>query len=215
MHDATSPPPGLRLAVAPGVASAQLSALLARQRAEEPGVILSFHEVAGDALLEGLHEGRYDVGVSSQGGSDPALITHPLWTENMAVAMPPQFRLIDQEMLTITDLQDYPIYRWQAETCSLLDEMLASLMPTDQKIIQRVTSFEMMALWVAAGYGIGVSARSCIERAHGWGIAMRPLAEGPYEIVTYLQRPHAQADSVSERFERRALQVTGADGTTQ
>ena len=44
---------------------------------------------------------------------------------------------------------------------------------------------------------------------------MRPLAEGPYEIVTYLQRPHAQADSVSERFERRALQVTGADATTQ
>ena len=118
-------------------------------------------------------------------------------------------------MFTITDLQDYPIYRWQAETCSLLDEMLASLMPTAQKIIQRVTSFEMMALWVAAGYGIGVSARSCIERAHGWGIAMRPLAEGPYEIVTYLQRPHAQADSVSERFERRALQVTGADATTQ
>ena len=178
MHDATSPSPRLRLAVAPGVASAQLSALLARQRAEEPGVILSFHEVAGDALLEGLHEGRYDVGVSSQGGSD---------------------------------LQDYPIYRWQAETCSLLDEMLASLMPTAQKIIQRVTSFEMMALWVAAGYGIGVSARSRIERALGWGIAMRPPAEGPYEIVTYLQRPHAQADSVSERFERRALQIARAD----
>jgi len=165
MHDATSPPPGLRLAVAPGVASAQLSALLARQRAEEPGVILSFHEVAGDALLEGLHEGRYDVGVSSQGGSDPALITHPLWTENMAVAMPPQFRLIDQEMLTITDLQDYPIYRWQAETCSLLDEMLASLMPTDQKIIQRVTSFEMMALWVSAGYGVGLSAQSARRKS--------------------------------------------------
>jgi hypothetical protein len=29
---------------------------------------------------------------------------------------------------------------------------------------------------------------------------MRPLADGPYEIVTYLQRPHAQADSVAERF---------------
>ena len=25
---------------------------------------------------------------------------------------------------------------------------------------------------------------------------MRPLSDGPYEIVTYLQRPHAQADSV-------------------
>lgn len=69
----------------------------------------------------------------------------------------------------------------------------------------------MMALWVAAGYGIGVSAQSCIERTHGWGITMRPLADGPYEIETYLQRPHAQADSPSERFERRALQVAMHD----
>lgn len=213
MHDATSPHPRLRLAVAPGVPSSQLSALLARQRAEEPGVTLTFFEVAGDALLEGLLEGRYDVGMSLQGHSDPALKTQPLWTETMAVAMPPRFRLFDQAKLTIAHLQDYPVYRWQAEVCPPLDERLASLMPTDQENIQRVTSFEMLALWVAAGYGVGVSARSRIERAHGWGITVRPLADGPYEIVTYLQRPHAQADSVSERFERRAMQVTGADAT--
>jgi hypothetical protein len=28
-------------------------------------------------------------------------------------------------------------------------------MPLDQENIQRVASFEMMALWVAAGYGVG------------------------------------------------------------
>lgn len=39
---------------------------------------------------------------------------------------------------------------------------------------------------------------------------MRPLSDGPYEIVTYLQRPHAQADSVFERFERRAMEVARA-----
>lgn len=39
---------------------------------------------------------------------------------------------------------------------------------------------------------------------------MRPLADGPYEIVTYLQRPHAQADSAAKRFERRALQIAEA-----
>jgi len=133
--------------------------------------------------------------------------------ETLAVAIPPRFRLLDQARLTLTDLQDYPVYRWQAEACPLLDERLASLMPVGQESNRRVTSFEMMALWVAAGYGVGVSARSRIERAHGWGITVRPLADGPYEIVTYLQRPQGQADSVSERFERRALQVIGAGVT--
>lgn len=207
MYDATSPSPRLRLAVAPGVPSSQLSALLGRQRAEEPDVTVKFFEVAGDALLEGLREGRYDVGVSLQGSSDPGLKTQPLWTENMAVAMPRRFPLLDQAKLTIVDLQDYPVYRWQAEACSLLDKRLVSLMQVDQKNILQVTSFEIMALWVAAGYGLGIAAQSRIEHAHGWGISMRPLADGPYEIGTYLQRPYGQNNSVSERFERRALQI--------
>lgn len=213
MHDATGPSSCLRLAVAPGIASPQFSALLARQRVEEPDVTITFSEVAGEIQLEGLLRGRYDVGMSLQAHNDPALKTLPLWTEPMAVAMPPRFRLSDQAKLTIADLQDYAIYRWQAEACTLLDERLASLTPADQANIQQATSFEMLALWVAAGYGVGVSARSRIERAHRWGISMRPLSDGPYEIVTYLQRPDAQADSVSQRFERRALQVTGADAT--
>ncbi|MCB5206825.1 hypothetical protein [Methylovorus mays] len=68
-------------------------------------------------------------------------------------------RIFDQAKLTIPDLQEYPFYRcWQAEICPPLVENLSYLMPEDQENIQRVTSFEMMAPWVAAGYGVGVSA---------------------------------------------------------
>ncbi|MDY0071649.1 MAG: substrate-binding domain-containing protein [Thauera sp.] len=211
MHNATSHFSRLRLAIGPGVPSSQLSKLLVLQRAEEPDVILTFFEVTGDVLLKGLLEGRYDVGMSLQGHSDPALKTQPMWTQTMAVAMAPRFRLFDQAKLTIADLRDYPVYRWHSEACPLLDERLASLMPMDQENIQRATSFDMMALWVAAGYGVGLSARSRIEHASGWGITMRPLADGPYEVVTYLQRPKGEADSLSDRFERRAMQVAGAD----
>lgn len=207
MHDATSPSLRLRLAVAPGVPPSRLSALLARQRAEEPEVALAFFEVAGDALHHGLLEGRYDAVMSLQGSNDPAVKTQRLWAENMAVAIPPRFHLLDQAKLTIADLQAYPVYRWQAEVCPLLDERLFSLMPVDQENIQRVTSFEMMALWVAAGYGVGVSAQSRIEHAQGWGIGMLPLAGGPYEIVTYLQRLHGEINSAAERFERKALRA--------
>lgn len=72
-----------------------------------------------------------------------------------------------------------------------------------------MTSFELVATWVAAGYGVGLSARSRIEHAHGWNLAMRPLADGPYEIVTHLVRPNGRVNPVAERFERRALQVAG------
>lgn len=39
------------------------------------------------------------------------------------------------------------------------------------------------------------------------GITARPLAEGPYEVVTHLQRLKGRTNAVSERFERRAMQV--------
>ncbi|MFH0083657.1 LysR family transcriptional regulator, partial [Pseudomonas aeruginosa] len=53
-------------------------------------------------------------------------------------------------------------------------------------------------------------AQSRIKHAPGWGVSMRPLDDGPYEIVAHLHRPQGQANPVSERFERRALQIAKA-----
>nr|WP_156523062.1 LysR substrate-binding domain-containing protein [Bordetella ansorpii] len=61
MHDATSPRPQLRLAIAPGVASSYLAALLALQRAEEPEVSMEFNEVTASDLITGLYKRRFDV----------------------------------------------------------------------------------------------------------------------------------------------------------
>src|SRR3546814_11414331 len=94
----------------------------------------------------------------------------------MAVTMSASLCLPNRAKLTIADLHDYPVYRWQAEVCQPLDERLASVMPADQEETQRVTSFEMMALWVAAGYGVWLSAQSRIEHALGWGIIAQPLS---------------------------------------
>ena len=44
-------------------------------------------------LIAGLREGRYDAGMTLEGSSDPSLKSQPLWTENMAVAMPLRFPL--------------------------------------------------------------------------------------------------------------------------
>ncbi len=210
MREATSQLPRLRLAVAPGVPPSQLSALLALQRAEEPDIALKFSEVSAGDLVDGLHEGRYDVGVSLEASADPTVTSQPLWTESMAVAMPLRSPLLSQTDLTIGELEGHPVYRWRAEACPLLDKRLASLLPLNQQSIHQVTSFGMLAIWVAAGYGVGLTGQARIERAHGWGIVMRPLADGPYEIVTHLQRPRGRANPVAERFGHRALQVAEA-----
>lgn len=146
MHDATSQVSNLRLAIAQGVPSSHLSALLALQRAEEPEVTIAFFEVTSDALVAGLREDRYDAGLLLQGLSGPALKSQRLWIENMAVAVPLRLPSLSQATITIPELLDYPLFRWPAEACPLLDERLSSFLPTDEQCIQRVTSFEMMAI---------------------------------------------------------------------
>lgn len=210
MHDATTPVSHFKFAIAPGVSSPLLSKLLALQRAEEPEVAMAFFEVTGGDLVTGVREGRYDAGMSFEGLSDPFLSSRPLWSENMAVAMPLRFPLLHQPTLTTAELRDYSVFRWQAEACPLLDQRLSSFPQESQQNIQHMTSFELLALWVAAGYGVGLSAQSRIEQAQGAGITMRPLSDGPYEIVTHLHRPQGVLNSVSDRFERRALQIAKA-----
>ncbi len=147
MHVATTQASHLRLAIAPGVPSTHLSTLLALQRAEEPEVTIAYFEVTSDAIIAGLREDRYDAGLLLiQGVSDPALSSLRLWIENMVVAAPFGLRSLSQTTLAIADLLDYTLFRWPAEACPLLDERLSSFAPADKQCIQRVTSFEMMAI---------------------------------------------------------------------
>jgi len=196
----------IRLAIAPGVPSRQLSALLALQREEEPEVAISLSEVSGDALMAGLREGRYDAGLTLADTTDAPPHSQLLWREEMAVALPLRHPLLEKTALTLDDIADCPIFRWQAETCPLLDQQIASL-PETSCAIQHVTSFELMALWVAAGYGIGIGAQSRFASARTWNICMRPFADAPYQITSHLVWPAKRRHGTHERFEHRALQT--------
>ncbi|MFV9533057.1 substrate-binding domain-containing protein [Pseudomonas aeruginosa] len=151
-----------------GTSDQQLMALSREFPGFYPEVTIAFFETSGDDLMTGLEEGRYDAGISLRNAGAPAVKSQPLWVENVAVAMPLGSPLLAQAKITLAELLDYPVFRWPAEACLLLDQRLSSL-PLSQQSVQHVTSFEMMALWVTAGYGVGLSAQSRMERAHAWG----------------------------------------------
>jgi len=196
----------IRLAIAQGVPSRQFSALLALQREEEPEVAISLSEVSGDTLMAGLREGRYDAGLTLGGAADDSLLSQPLWHEAMAIALPLRHPLLNKVALTLDDVLDYSIFRWQAETCPLLDQQIANL-PEKLCDIQHVASFELMAMWVAAGYGIGITAQSRIENARAWGLCMRPFVDTSFEAVTHLVWSAKRRYEPLERFEHRAQQI--------
>ncbi|MDG9986313.1 LysR substrate-binding domain-containing protein [Stenotrophomonas sp. GD04024] len=210
MHDATSPRPQLRLAIAPGVASSYLAALLALQRAEEPEVSMEFNEVTASDLITGLYKRRFDVGLSLKQVSDSSLKSLSIWFEATALATPLRYPLLRQQSIRIDELKEHSVFRWKAEYSPSLDQYLSSMSSTERPNVQHVGSFEMLLLWVAAGYGVGISSRSRIETASQCGICTRPIADGPYEVITHLQRLSGQTNLVADRFELRALRVAEA-----
>jgi len=200
----------IRVAIAPGVPSRQLSNLLALQREEEPETTIVLSEATGDALMLGLRESRYDVGLALADAMDASLHSEPLWREEMAIAMPSRYPLLRHAKLTLDDVLHYPIFRWQAEPCPRLNRKMTTDEAGQPFNIQYVPSFEMLALWVAAGYGIGITAQSRITRARAWEISMRPLlsdSDKPFEVVTHLLRRHEESSDIHASFIRRARQI--------
>lgn len=202
---ATSQPMIHHLAIAPGVPSTRLAQVLTVKREQAPEVSVRVHEVSAGELRAGLQDGCYDVGLSLTDETDVEvdLSSQPWWRERMVAVLPAGFPLAAQAELTLDDLLRFSMLRWPAEACDALEQRISALSGGRRDGVREVTSFDMLALQVAAGYGVGVTAESRSARAGGWGITMRPLSDGPYELVTYLSWAATRSNPIAEQFIQR------------
>jgi DNA-binding transcriptional LysR family regulator len=108
--------------------------------------------------------------------------------------------------IPLEELLHYPMIRWCPQACEALSRQVEALIGHLDAAFT-ATTFELMTVLVAAGYGIGLAPRERVAQARPWGIVMRPLAEGPHWIGTNLFRPTCRTAPAIERFARRAEQI--------
>lgn len=199
----------LKLAVTADALSPRLATLLALQRAEEPETVVLLQEVTFGDLVHGLEDGAYDVGMAlAMTSTDQALNTQPLWGDELALAVPLCSPLLAHAEVSLDALLHYPLGRWCLRGCDALSQQVDALFGPEHLSAEEATSFELMAVWVAAGYGVGIAPRSRIVEARGWGVALRPLVSGPYLIRTQLLLPSRGSVPAVERFAERAAKIT-------
>lgn len=202
----------LKLAVSADALSPQLATLLAMQRAEEQETAVLLQEVASGDLVKGLENGNYDLGMRlATTSADLSLNTQLLWGDELALAVPLRSPLLAHAEVPLDALLHYPLVRWCRRACEALCQQVDALFGPDERSAQELTSFELMAVLVAAGYGVGIAPRSRIVQARGWGVAMRPLANGPYLIRTQLLQPPQGHAPAAARFVERAAKVTATE----
>ena len=205
--------PILRLAVSADTLSPRLANLLALQRAEEPETIILLREVAAGDLVRGIENGTYDVGMALAATTTAfTMNAQPLWADELALAVPLRSPLLAYPEVPLDALLHYPLLQWCLWACEALSQQVDARFEPEMHSAKEVTSFDLLAVLVAAGFAVGIAPRAHIARARGRGVAMRPLANGPYLISTQLLRkPHKSARAV-ERFAERAIKVAAIEG---
>lgn len=198
----------LKLAVSAEALSPRLTSLLALQRAEEPETTVIPQEVLFGDLVCGLEDGIYDIGMTlAVTAVGPALNMQPLWVDELALAVPLRSPLLASPEVPLDALLHYPLLQWCLWACEALIQQVDARFGPKKYSTQEVTSFDLLAVLVAAGYGVGIAPRSRIVDARDWGVAMRPLANGPYPIRTQLLKPLGGCSSAIERFAARAAKI--------
>ena len=205
--------PILRLAVSADTLSPRLANLLALQRAEEPETIILLREVAAGDLVRGIEDGTYDAGMALAATTTAfTMNAQPLWADELALAVPLRSPLLAYPEVPLDALLHYPLLQWCLWACEALSQQVDARFEPEMHSAKEVTSFDLLAVLVAAGFAVGIAPRAHIARARGRGVAMRPLANGPYLISTQLLRkPHKSARAV-ERFAERAIKVAAIEG---
>ena len=198
----------LKLAVVTEALAPQLATLLALQRAEEPETVVLLQEVDPRELFNGLEDGIYDMGMAlTMTTPSPALNPHLLWADELALAVPSRSPLLAHPEVPLDALQHYPLFRWHPQACDALSQQLDALCGNEECPSQEITSFEHMAVLVAAGYGVGLAPRSRVVQARSWGVTMRPLANGPYFFRIQLLPSSRGWTPAVKRFSERAAKV--------
>ena len=181
--------PILRLAVSADALSPRLASLLALQRAEEPETIILAQEVAAGDLVRGLEDGTYDVGMALMAATTVSAVNaQPLWADELALAVPLRSPLLAYPEVPLDALLHYPLLLWCLWACETLRRQVDARFEPEMHSAKEVTSFDLLAVLVAAGFAVGIAPRAHIVRARGRGVAMRPLANGPYLVSTQLLR---------------------------
>lgn len=198
----------LRIALSDGIASPRLVALLAQHREEEPEVKIHLFETTLAQQVKGLSSGLYDAGLAHATAVGEGLISEPVWTDPLVIAVPARHPLLVHKRIPWEELVRYPLVLCHPEACEgghRQFERIFRDMNVEPMVAEHVTTYDLMMTLVAAGYGLGFANKSHMTVCHYPEVVIRPLAGRPLMLTTYLLRPETEPSEPLSRFMGRAM----------
>jgi DNA-binding transcriptional LysR family regulator len=181
----------LTLGFLPSRATELVPAVVRAHREAYPRVHLRLVELLDDRQLEGLLEGRLDVGVLRTRRPGNELAFEPLMREGLTVAVARDHRLARRKRIRYADLRGEALIMWpRDEAAETFDTIIAACRNAgfSPPVIQEASSAHTIIGLAAAGVGVAVLARAFSSHT-GADVAFIPITDS--ELSLYLAwRPH-------------------------
>lgn len=193
----------LRIAVSDRMAPTRLAALLTMYRERTPEVEIRLFEVSLAEQVKGLRENFYDAGFTQSVVAGQEFTTQAVWTEPVMLALPKRHPLLVYEHIPIEKLLDASVIMFHPKTHAGYHQQIEQLLRAaggEPCVAQHVMSLELLIALVAAGYGVGLFARSQMLICQCEDIIVRPLASETAILTTYLLRTDQEPSQKLERF---------------
>lgn len=200
----------LRVALSDGITPSRLPMLLALCRQEEPEIEIRFFEVPLSQQIKGLHDDLYDVGFAQSDEVGDGIVTQPVWSDALMVAVPARHPLLAHKRIPLNELLRYPLVLCDPQVCeSHAKHVERVLRHTDMEplVAERVASCDLMMALVSGGIALGLTGATHIATSRESGVVARPLASRVPPLTTFLLRPEGQPPDALARFIERVQAI--------
>jgi len=157
-----------------------LTNLLRAFREGHPAVEVVLREAPPAGQLDGIKQGRIDVGFVRGPVEDPAIVTECVRRERLLVALPVDHELAPKARISLSALAREPfIVFTRARAATFFDAMMALCAAAGftPRIVQEAPQLDIVSL-VAAGFGIAILPES-IRQVQRPDVVFRPIIGSP------------------------------------
>ncbi|MBH1755634.1 LysR family transcriptional regulator [Delftia acidovorans] len=206
----------LRIALSDGITPSRLPTLLAMCRQEEPEVEIRLFEVPLAQQVKGLHDDLYDVGFAQSDEVGDGIVAKEVWSNALMVAVPARHPLLRHKRIPLEELLRYPLVLCDPQVCeghARQVERVLRRADMEPLIAERVASFDLMMVLVAAGFALGLAGAPHILGCREPGVVARPLAGRAALLTTYVLHREGKSSDVLTRFIGRVQVIESPEGS--
>lgn len=200
----------LRVALSDGITPLRLPALLTLCRQDEPEVEIRFFEVPLSQQIKGLHDDLYDVGFAQSDEVGDGIVTLPVWSDTLMVAVPARHPLLVHKRIPLDELLRYPLVLCDPQVCeghAKHVERVLRRVDMEPLVAERVATSDLMMALVSAGFALGLAGAAHILASRESGVVARPLASRVPLLTTYLLRLDGDPSDELTRFIERVQAI--------